>query len=710
MGRPDRRRLLILIVLPILACGDAATEPAPPPNRAPVASSSIPEQSVVVGETVTLAASSYFSDADGGALTYTASSSDPGVISVSVSGSMVTMVGVGQGTATITVTATDPGGLSATQQVAVTVPNRPPIAEDSIPARSIFLGETVTVDVSSHFSDPDGDALTYTANPSDPGVISVSVSGDMLTMVGVARGTADITVTATDPGGLSGTQQAAVTVPNRMPIAEDSIPAQSVFMGETVTVDVASYFSDPDGDTLTYTVATSDPGVISVGVAGSVVTIVGVARGTATMTVTATDPDGGSAMQQTDVVVPNRAPMAVGEMHDLAPPTGDTVVVDVAPFFDDLDRDELSYEATTSDAGVAGVSMSDSEAAVVGVSPGTATITITATDPDGLSAQQGFEVSPPHPGTVVGIILVAEDPTQRPGYGFPADFFGYMALLYRQGSPCDRPCYQVAVAMGRDTVMTDEYGRFVFENVRGDEQYRINVVEEDHPRVQRDVLPTTFWRHVMFDTVSVSTVWQDTVRLEMAARQVPILVAGVHRWPLRTGESRTSYSGITVTLFASDSVTVLDRKVSDEYGEVVFRPLRRGVTYLLSPVDGYDRTRYRCNDVKRAYRVGAAPYISCRHFDSSLTEASVLYGGGGVSPAGFTGHDQPPAAARRRRFPRDQVTVAGTPGCAPAELASTRSLNSLRCAAPPRCVPPGRPPLAPRGCRARPPTRRARGR
>ena len=578
MGRPDRRRLLILSALLSLACGEAATAPAPPPNRAPEASGSIPAQSVVVGETVTL-------------------------------------------------------------------------------------------DVSSYFSDPDGDILTHTANPSDPGVISVSVSGSMVTMVGVAQGTASITITAADPGGLSATQQAAVTVPNRAPVAEDSIPAQSVAMGETVTLDLASYFGDPDGDALTYSVAASDPEVISVGVTGSVVTIVGVSRGTASMTVTASDPDGESAMQQVEVTVPNRPPMAIGAMQDLTTPPGDTAAVDAAPFFDDPDGDELTYAATTSDDGVAEVSMSGSEATVVGVSPGTATISVTASDPDGLSADQSFQVLVPRPGTVVGIILVAQEPNPPPGQGFQRDMFGYMALLYRQGIPCDRPCHQVAVAMGSDTVLTDEYGRFVFENVRGDREYLINVVEENHPRDQRDVIPTTFWHHVIFDIASVTTVWQDTVRLEMSARQVPILAAKVHRWPPRTGEEVISFPGITVTLFASDAVTVLDRQVSDEYGEVVFRPLQHGVTYFLSPVDGYDRTRYRCDDRKMPHTVQARPYISCRDFDASLTDASALDGGGGVSQAGSSGHDDPPATARGRRLTRRRNRFP--PGHPPLRSSST---------------------------------------
>ncbi len=73
-------------------------------------------------------------------------------------------------------------------------------------------GESISVDVSSYFSDPDGDALTYTASSSNTGVATVGVSGSTVTVTGAAQGSATVRVTATDPGGLSATQSFAVTV------------------------------------------------------------------------------------------------------------------------------------------------------------------------------------------------------------------------------------------------------------------------------------------------------------------------------------------------------------------------------------------------------------------------------------------------------------------------------------------------------------------
>ena len=55
-----------------------------------------------------------------------------------------------------------------------------------------------TVDLSTYFTDPDDDDLTYTANPSDTSKATTSVSGSTLTITPVAAGVTDITISATD--------------------------------------------------------------------------------------------------------------------------------------------------------------------------------------------------------------------------------------------------------------------------------------------------------------------------------------------------------------------------------------------------------------------------------------------------------------------------------------------------------------------------------
>ena len=83
----------------------------------------------------------------------------------------------------------------------------------SIPDQALTLGgPAATVDVANNFVDPDGDALSYTVTSVPSGVAAASMSGAVVTMRPVALGTAMVTVTARDPGGLTASLSFAVTV------------------------------------------------------------------------------------------------------------------------------------------------------------------------------------------------------------------------------------------------------------------------------------------------------------------------------------------------------------------------------------------------------------------------------------------------------------------------------------------------------------------
>ena len=99
------------------------------------------------------------------------------------------------------------------QQVGAESVNRAPAAVEDIPDQTLTEGGGPrTIDVSANFRDPDGDALTYAATSSEPGIVRVTVSGSQLTLAPEAAGSATVTVTATDPGGESAAQRFGVTV------------------------------------------------------------------------------------------------------------------------------------------------------------------------------------------------------------------------------------------------------------------------------------------------------------------------------------------------------------------------------------------------------------------------------------------------------------------------------------------------------------------
>ncbi len=260
----------------------------------------------------------YFTDPDGDALTYGATSSDVTIASVAVSGSVLTIAGVSAGAAAVTVTATDGGGLSAQQSFAVTVPNRAPEAVGAIGDLEIEVDSVAELDVASYFADPDGDDLEFGAVSSDTTRVRVAVSGSVVTIAGVSAGAAAVTVTATDGGGLSARQSFAVTVPNRAPEVADTIPPQILTVGETRSWAGSDYFADPDGDPLTLTAGTTDPSIIQASVSGDEFEILAAAPGSAMVTFTATDPEGLRASQ--NIQVTSESPKSLG-VTSVAPAT-----------------------------------------------------------------------------------------------------------------------------------------------------------------------------------------------------------------------------------------------------------------------------------------------------------------------------------------------------------------------------------------------------
>ena len=107
---------------------------------------------------------------------------------------------------------------------------------------------------------------------------------------------------------------------NRAPLAIGTIPPQIVPVGDNVKLELSAYFSDPDGDDLVYGMLSSDSGVVAAGVTGTMATVSMAIQNCTLLAIEKCTVfwscRGGREVQQAfEVTVPNRGPVAVGEIE-----------------------------------------------------------------------------------------------------------------------------------------------------------------------------------------------------------------------------------------------------------------------------------------------------------------------------------------------------------------------------------------------------------
>ena len=197
---------------------------------------------------------------------------------------------------------------AATVRVTVTPVNDAPVAVDD--AAETPEDKPTVVHVLANDTDVDGDPLQ---------VVEVTIPAHGTSIVEGAgvryapapnyHGPDTFSYTIADPDGSKDTALVTLTVlpVNDAPEAVGAIPDQVLEEGgDPVTLDLAPYFTDVDGDGLTYTAESSDPAAAGVAVSGSTLTLSAVVRGAATVTATAADPEGETAEQIFGVSVGDR--------------------------------------------------------------------------------------------------------------------------------------------------------------------------------------------------------------------------------------------------------------------------------------------------------------------------------------------------------------------------------------------------------------------
>ncbi|WP_461547445.1 Ig-like domain-containing protein, partial [Sphaerotilus sulfidivorans] len=257
-----------------------------------------------------------------------------GTVTISASGQALytpTAGFIGTDTFQYTVTSS---GTTETATVTVVVsaaPNQPPQAVNDI--ASTPEDTPVTIDVLANDSDPNGDPLSVTAASVDRGQVAIQPDGRLLyTPPADFSGTATISYTVADPDGAtrSATVTVTITPVNDAPVSAAPAGNLSGGDGNAVSLDASAFFSDPDGDALTYTATGLPPGLSidpATGLITGTIASSASASGPYSVTLTATDPSGATVSQSFTWAISNTAPVAANDSATTAEDTAVTIAV-----------------------------------------------------------------------------------------------------------------------------------------------------------------------------------------------------------------------------------------------------------------------------------------------------------------------------------------------------------------------------------------------
>ncbi len=311
------------------------------------------------------------------------------------------------GTMAIRVEVSDGRGGTASAVVEVEVVNRAPAFES--PSYFFLVPENVDgrerpADLDRVAAlDPDGDALSYEIVSGDRQRFAVGALDGTVRYIGPGEdfetppNRFELVVRALDGfGGEARTEVAVeVTDVNEAPeAADDEVVTPE---DRAVTVDVLANDTDPEGDRLhVRSVTAAAHGAVRL-VSGGVVIYTPERdfHGADSFTYVASDGRGlrDTATVAVTVLPVNDAPTAIGRVPDQTLDEGGAPVeVDLSPYFGDVDGDALTYGARSNDTGVVEAAVAGAVLVLTPVVYGSATVTVTAWDPAGLTASQSVRV------------------------------------------------------------------------------------------------------------------------------------------------------------------------------------------------------------------------------------------------------------------------------------------------------------------------------
>ncbi len=375
-----------------------------PVNSPPTTVLAIDNQTLTVGgPTLAIGTAAFFNDPDvGDTLTYSVSGGS-GVATVTINPSTGTLnispTSVGSNHL-ITVTAMDNGSppLSATQSFRLTVqaavppptPNMPPTFNPFAQRTVDIGGPDLSVGLAGPFTDPDGDSLGFVLQGvSQPSRASVTVTGSTASITGLTPGDTNVTIRATDGGGLGvngtfsvrvrGALSASLSLVGGDPnVGENGSRLIDCIVTGPVTQGVGFNWSKSSNLPGTIVAISGQqfrarytPGQVSSNIAGTISCQV-------SSDFAHNDPTASVGVTAVDTTPANRAPVVANPIANRTLAIAVMASISLAGVFSDPDGDDLTY-SVTSGSGVA-ASISGTTLSITGIVSGSWTVTVTATD------------------------------------------------------------------------------------------------------------------------------------------------------------------------------------------------------------------------------------------------------------------------------------------------------------------------------------------
>ena len=202
---------------------------------------------------------------------------------------------------------------SDTTTVTITVSpvDKPPTFDSNVPSslsvnEDATVGTTVGTPITA--TDPDGGTITYSLSGTGSTFFSIDSNGQISVNAALTAGSYTITVTATDPSSDQATTTVTITVSpvNKPPTFDSDVPSslsvnEDATVGTTVGTPITA--TDPNGDTITYSLSGTGSTSFSINSNGQISVNAALTAGSYTITVTATDPSNAQATTTVTITV-----------------------------------------------------------------------------------------------------------------------------------------------------------------------------------------------------------------------------------------------------------------------------------------------------------------------------------------------------------------------------------------------------------------------